>query len=273
MGPVFSFPFLLAVIATYPWLRKTRMYDGWTLSRFVLTVMGGIAIAFISYVRFGIWFFDPVVWLSSCALLLPLSLDKSFHLGSINLAKRTKMLLYGSIALIFAIGPFFAVHQRDSLPIIARLGSTLPVRFLLAVAFDANAFGQYEQPALVDAAMRGREDVVRLLIEAGADPNLPNKYGGTALMGAAGNGHLNIVRMLLRAGARVDGKTPFGSTALAIAIWQAKFRPNFNRDVIQLLLDAGADINALAGDGKSPLTLAKEEGLLEISGLLESYER
>ena len=61
---------------------------------------------------------------------------------------------------------------------------------------------------------------VRILLEKGADTNrqAKDKYGEyTALMWASLRNYKNIVEMLLKAGARIDMKNADGSTAIDLA--------------------------------------------------------
>lgn len=82
---------------------------------------------------------------------------------------------------------------------------------------------------------RGQREVVRLLLDAGAQPDLAETYGTTPLMEAAGNDDPEIVKMLLEKKVDVNQKNEAKSTALL---------RTHSEDVVQLLLDAGADINA-----------------------------
>ncbi|KAF7973986.1 hypothetical protein HWV62_13589 [Athelia sp. TMB] len=131
--------------------------------------------------------------------------------------------------------------------------------------------------ALQMASGRGDIDIVRLLLEYGADGNAPAGPKGTALQIASGRGDIDIVRLLLEYGA--DGNAPAGpkGTALqAVFNWahpdQREYygsrdryppslvgtdEPDFTSlalqpsrrgyDIVRLLLEHGADVNAPAG--------------------------
>lgn len=112
--------------------------------------------------------------------------------------------------------------------------------------------------ALIRAADRGHTEIVQLLLEAGAKVNVQDKdgpvsgparwlarallagedtktkRGDTALIVAAGRGHVDIVRILLDAGAKVNAKNRDGTTALMAAErWG-------NTEIIEMLKQAGA---------------------------------
>ena len=76
---------------------------------------------------------------------------------------------------------------------------------------------------LVMAAQFGREDEVKRLLDAGADPNGKEEgTGWTALHYAAHHakqgGYPEIVRLLVERGADVNAKAKDGTTVLAVAI-------------------------------------------------------
>ena len=64
------------------------------------------------------------------------------------------------------------------------------------------------------------------------------EYSGTALMWAAFDGQKEIAQMLIDAGADVNAKDADGSTVLMHAVSGGE------RETVKLLLDAGADVNA-----------------------------
>jgi hypothetical protein len=94
-------------------------------------------------------------------------------------------------------------------------------------------------------------EAVSCFIEAGFPPDSRDKFGVPLLILAARAGDRNIVRLLLQAGAPVNLQAEDrGSTAL-IDCTAGK-----NTDIMKLLLDAGADVNLKSKDGQSALILA-----------------
>jgi ankyrin repeat protein len=139
---------------------------------------------------------------------------------------------------------------------------------------DVNAReGWYGQTALMWAAAEGHADVVRLLLEAGAKvdersreidrpesydewqqgsvvyPDIP-RGGLTALQFAAREGHLEVVQALIDGGADLDAVDAEGKTALLYATL------NDHLDVAALLLDAGAAAAAADVYGRTVLFAA-----------------
>ena len=146
--------------------------------------------------------------------------------------------------------------------------------------------------ALMLAARTGEADAVRLLIESRADVNAKEHWGGTtALMWAVAEGHGGAARLLIAAGADVnarshyvaaangrgfEGRTPaasrteekveeFASGWLTPLMFAAR---DGSVELTRILVDAGADVNAVAGDGKTALALAIFNGGYDVASLL-----
>jgi len=112
-------------------------------------------------------------------------------------------------------------------------------------------------PALHLAAYFGHGDAVDALIEAGADLRAfsDNDEGNTALHAAlAGRRAMRIIGRLLTSGADVNAGAAGGYTPLHIAA--------FHDDVaiVDTLLAHGAAADARDDDGKTPLAIAEEQG-------------
>ena len=79
-----------------------------------------------------------------------------------------------------------------------------------------------------------------------------NKTGWTALHYAATGGHPEVVRLLLDHYAYIDAESPNGSTPLMMAALYG------NADTVQLLLDAGADVKVKNAQGLTALDFAQK---------------
>jgi len=146
--------------------------------------------------------------------------------------------------------------------------------------------------ALMLAARTGKTDAVRLLLEARADVNAKESWGGTtALMWAVTEGHVDAARLLIAAGADVnarshyvaaangrgfEGRTPvasrtdekveeFASGWLTPLMFAAR---DGRLELARLLAEAGADVDAVAGDGKTALALAIFNGSYDVASFL-----
>eukprot|EP01045_Picozoa_sp_COSAG04_P044750 COSAG04_NODE_15342_length_535_cov_0.788991_1_plen_174_part_10 len=118
---------------------------------------------------------------------------------------------------------------------------------------------------LGELAFAGEEDALRQRIAAGASPNDPAELFGAGcppLFAAADQGHVNVVRVLVEAGASLEATTPKGSTALLIAA------QNGHADCVEALLQGGANVHAKGSMGQTALHPAAENGHTDCCRLL-----
>lgn len=88
--------------------------------------------------------------------------------------------------------------------------------------------------------------------------NANAKYGDTALIRASWNGHTEIVEALVEAGADVNVKDENGNIAL---IWASAVG---YIEIVKALIEAGADVDAEYEDGCTALTASAELGNTEV---------
>lgn len=99
------------------------------------------------------------------------------------------------------------------------------------------------------AIEEGKADIVKALLGGGIDVNSGDEYD-TPLMKAIEAKNLNMMQMLINAGASVNAKSSYGNTAIKRAVYSN------NREALQILLDANVDVDAQDRDGHTPLMLA-----------------
>ncbi|CAJ1328452.1 unnamed protein product [Effrenium voratum] len=108
---------------------------------------------------------------------------------------------------------------------------------------------------LLQAAGTGDAKHVIVLLEKPHDPNAADRNSHvTPLFNASANGHLEVVQCLLDAGADKEKPTNEGATPLHIAAGRG------HQAVVQCLLDAGADKEKADNDGATSLHLAADQG-------------
>ena len=107
-------------------------------------------------------------------------------------------------------------------------------------------------------------DLVNALIAMGADLSWEGEYGGTPLYSAVSNSKKEIVQTLLEAGADPNQKSKGRFSPLISAC--DKYRPNL--EIIKLLFEYGADPNVQDYDGSTPLHIAVRNDNSEITELL-----
>ena len=182
---------------------------------------------------------------------------------------------------------------RDTCLILAAYdGHTGTVRYLVGLPeVDLNHRGRKNRTALQVAVKRKHADVVQVLIDAGADIETKNDRGRSTLHLASFLGELTIMRKLVKAGADVRATDDRRDTCLTFAAYNGHTdavrylvslpEVDLNHqqssdnntalhfavhqkhaDVVQVLIDAGADIETKNDRGCSPLHYASIFGEL-----------
>ena len=121
-------------------------------------------------------------------------------------------------------------------------------------------------PALHDAVMRGDVAQVTRLLSEGSDVNVRDRYTGSTPLHRAGlTARKDIMELLLAKGADVNAKNDDGRTPLHVVVLTAQ------KDLVELLLAKGADVNARDRDGLTPLALVQGGQYWEIAQLLRAH--
>jgi ankyrin repeat protein len=114
-----------------------------------------------------------------------------------------------------------------------------------------------------DAAKAGDLAKVKVLLTENPELVSSKWYGRMPLHEAAVNGHKDVVELLLAKGADVNAKDRNGNmTPLHWGVW------SYKKDVVELLLANGADVKARNNNGLTPLHMAAQRGLKDIAELL-----
>ena len=124
---------------------------------------------------------------------------------------------------------------------------------------------QSADPTLSDkfynAIRADNKPAVAQLLKDGADVNTRDTRGATPLMYAAAVGSPDMMRQILAAGADVNAKNNFEATAL---LWCTN-----NLEKVRLLIDKGANVNAVSKSGRTPVRVAAaHSGNVEVVRLL-----
>ena len=146
--------------------------------------------------------------------------------------------------------------------------------------------------ALMMAARTGKLDATKVLLDHGAEVNAKETWGGTtALMWAVSERHPEVVQLLVEHAADVNAKSNFVPSASGRGFegtapvapkpdqkieefasgWMTPLMFAAREDDIEsarILIQKGADVNAVGGDGKDALELALFNGSYDVASLL-----
>jgi ankyrin repeat protein len=171
----------------------------------------------------------------------------------------------------FLIGSGADVNQRDDAwgSVLVRCVDTRQVacvKLLLDSGADVNMKPMGEHPkALPYAVILGEVELARLLIDRGAivdESDDTDESGKTPLMTASMPGNIEMMKLLLEKGADVNARDRVGETPLMIAAYWDQV------DAAALLLEQGASIEAQRADGQTALMIAAGEGQANVVRLL-----
>jgi ankyrin repeat protein len=138
---------------------------------------------------------------------------------------------------------------------------SVPAVVILLASASAAAAAAAESP-LADAIQNGQRAVALELITDDADVNAPQGDGATPLHWAVYRLDAELVEILLDRGANADVENRYGSSPLAEAVKAG------NAELVAMLLDAGAAVDSPNLDGQTTLMLAARTGSVEVAKLL-----
>lgn len=110
----------------------------------------------------------------------------------------------------------------------------------------------------VDAAQKGDAVAVKRLLTQDVDVNAKDEFfGRTVLMYAATGGYIDVVRVLLEKGADVNAQDNIGMTALMWAVYDSyDTMSEGHAATVRALLDSGANVNVKENNGEMALMIA-----------------
>ena len=129
---------------------------------------------------------------------------------------------------------------------------------------NQNADNYTSENPLVLATELGFTDIVELLLQHGAKVTETNSKGASVLHMAAANNDTNLVRMFLPR-MDINIKNNYSQTPLMFAAYGNCL------EVARILLENGADVNAIDFRGFTPLMFACENGYYNMTLLLLEY--
>ena len=143
------------------------------------------------------------------------------------------------------------------------------MKVLIPIVIGLVVVGCGPGPSIHEAAAEGNIKRVKQHLVEGVDVNAKFKDGWTPLHMAAEGGHREIVDLLIAKGADINATAGAGDGVGWTPLHEAA--EGGHKKVVELLILKGADINAKNGDGRTPLDLAIEHKNAEIADILRKH--
>lgn len=139
---------------------------------------------------------------------------------------------------------------------------------LIEAGADVNAQDNSSDSPFLYAGAEGLTGIVRLCMKAGADYKVYNRYGGSALIPACERGHVDTVAAILEDPSfPIDHINRLGWTGLLETVILGNGVAAHLR-IMDMLIDAGANVNLPDKDGVTALQHALGKGQKEMAQLL-----
>nr|WP_246369203.1 ankyrin repeat domain-containing protein [Listeria rustica] len=162
-------------------------------------------------------------------------------------------------------------HGESGLLVATHANNIPMAKLFLQYGANVNLQDKIKDSSFLYAGAEGRTEILKLMISHNPDYTLTNRFGGTALIPAAEKGHLANVRLLLaETDIDVNHVNNPGWTALLEAIVLSDGGKT-QQQIVQALLENGADPNIADSNGVTPLAHAKQQGYQVIADLLTTH--
>ncbi|MBP1931824.1 ankyrin repeat domain-containing protein [Ammoniphilus resinae] len=162
------------------------------------------------------------------------------------------------------------IHGTTYLMKMAQEGDLVRVKEALKRDANPHATDKYNQTALSHAVSWNQPEVVKTLLEAGANPDIVRHDGFTPLMIAILENKADIANLLLNGGANIHIQDNDANDALQHAV--SRYLHGFpSPEIVQKLIELGADVNRANNYGQTPLLHAMEDKNTEMIELLKEH--
>ena len=153
-----------------------------------------------------------------------------------------------------------------------KMGNVEQLEEILSAGSGVNSCDENGATLLMIAAHEGNLLSVKLLLEKGADVNLGDEQGWTPLMKSVYNfdmqhGHPDVMQVLIDAGANIEAPIGYGVRPLMLAAGYGE------TTLVEVLLEAGAEVTAKNEGGLTALMMVKQKHYIDVINLLHQAEQ
>ena len=160
-------------------------------------------------------------------------------------------------------------HERTALLLAATHDHIDVASVLIAHGADPNAIDdRHDTPWLV-TGVTGSVAMLEVLLPANPDLTIRNRFGGVAVIPASHRGHVDYVRRVVQTAIDINHVNDPGWTALLETVILGDGSERWQQ-IVQILLDAGADSTIADLDGVTPLEHVRAKGYEAIVRILTS---
>jgi ankyrin repeat protein len=158
-------------------------------------------------------------------------------------------------------------HERTALLIAATEDRVDVARLLVERGADPDALDdRHDTPWLV-TGVTGSVEMLEALLPAKPDMTIRNRYGGVSVIPASERGHVDYVRRVVQTAINVNHVNDLGWTALLEAVILGDGSERYQQ-IVQILLDAGADPSIGDNDGVNARQHAEAKGQDSVAAIL-----
>jgi len=194
---------------------------------------------------------------------LPIKVDNEMRKMETS-EQRANKNASNKLVAFMSFDTLFSSLKLRSLARAAGKGNVSEIRSLVEQGAEVNEQGNRGAIALFWAMREGSVSEFRVLLELGADPNIVFEDGGTVMHWAVRNRNPAYLELALQHGGNPNLRSgQFDKTPIFEALGE-------RRDRLDLLLNAGADINARSGLG-TPVFVAARRGSFDVVYKLLEY--
>ncbi len=142
-------------------------------------------------------------------------------------------------------------------------------RVLVARGADPDGLDDRHDTAWLVTGVTGSVEMLETLLPAEPDLTIVNRFGGVSVIPASERGHVDYVRRVVQTGIDVDHVNQLGWTALLEAVILGD-GGEAHQQIVDILLEAGADPSITDNDGMTALAHAEQRGYDQIATSLRS---